>query len=214
MKKSGLFLILFLLSSVFAQSVQEILDRVEKNLSTPWQAVLKGQILGPDGRPQEFLARLYALPQEEIFRIEFVKPGSLADNFTVLTKKEVWNYLYLTNQLIKSPRERAQIQGLGFAPAELGNPSALAEKLDLRLIGEVSTPQGLAYRLRGIPKEAGAGFREMEIYVLKPDPRPVRFLIRDEKGVVADLEVWEFKRTPLDKAALLRYPKDAQVVRR
>lgn len=55
----------------------------------------------------------------------------------------------------------------------------------------------------------------MELYVLKADPRPLRFVFKDEAGkVLADLRVVEFQRTSLTPAQLKRYPKDAQVVRR
>ncbi|MGQ9692492.1 MAG: outer membrane lipoprotein carrier protein LolA [Thermaceae bacterium] len=208
----GVWMVLFL-GLALAQTPAEILARVEANLKTPWQAVLRGSFPGMDGKSQALLARLYVLPQEEIVRVEFSKPEALADHFTVLLRDEVWNYIYLTNQLIKAPRDRAQIQGLGLLPVGLGDLSLLSG-MDLRLLGEVGTPQGPAYRLKGVPKEAGLGFREMEIHVLKGDPRPVRLIFRDEGKVLADLEVAEFRRSRLTREALLRYPKDAQVVRR
>ncbi len=196
-----------------AQSAAEILDRVEKNLQDPWQAVVQGQVQGPSG-PEEFRARVYALPKENLFRIEFLKPGSLEGNFTVVTEKEVWNYLYLTNQLVVSPKEKAQVQGLGFSPQGLGDLKALGERVSLRLAGEERLPEGVAWRLLGTAKE-GQGFASLELYVLKADPRPLRFLFRDEAGkALADLRVVEFRRTPLRAQDLKRYPKDAQVVRR
>ncbi|GGM92725.1 membrane protein [Thermus composti] len=201
------------LSLGLAQSVQEILDRVEKNLSTPWQATVQGRIQGPAGE-EELLARVYALPQARLFRVEFLKPGSLEGNFTVITEKEVWNYLYLTNQLVISPKEKAQVQGLGFSPQGLGDIRSLAKWVSLRLEGEVRLPEGVAWKLSGQAKE-GQGFARMELYVLKADPRPLRFLFLDEGGkVLADLKVVEFKRANLTEARLKRYPKDAQVVRR
>ena len=206
MRKLAAFLgLVGLLSLGLAQSAQEILDRVEKNLSTPWQATVQGRIQGPGGE-EELLARVYALPQARLFRVE--------GNFTVITEKEVWNYLYLTNQLVISPREKAKIQGLGFAPQGLGDLKALSEQVDLRLEGEVRLPEGMAWKLVGRSKE-NQGFAAMELYILKADPRPLRFVFLDEKGkVLADLKVVEFKRTNLTEAQLKRYPKDAQVVRR
>ena len=214
MRKLAAFLgLVGLLSLGLAQSAQEILDRVEKNLSTPRQATVQGRIQGPGGE-EELLARVYALPQARLFRVEFLKPGSLEGNFTVITEKEVWNYLYLTNQLVISPREKAKIQGLGFAPQGLGDLKALSEQVDLRLEGEVRLPEGMAWKLVGRSKE-NQGFAAMELYILKADPRPLRFVFLDEKGkVLADLKVVEFKRTNLTEAQLKRYPKDAQVVRR
>ncbi|WP_243093919.1 outer membrane lipoprotein carrier protein LolA [Thermus thalpophilus] len=209
---AALGLALFL-GLAWAQSVSQILDLVEKNLSEPWQALVQGEIQGPGGR-EALQARVYALPKERLFRIEFLKPGSLEGNFTVVTEKEVWNYLYLTNQLVISPKEKAQVQGLGFSPQGLGDLKALSERVSLHLAGEERLPEGVAWKLVGEAKE-GQGFARLELYVLKADPRPVRFLFLDEGGkVLADLRVVEFKRASLSPAQLKRYPKDAQVVRR
>jgi outer membrane lipoprotein-sorting protein len=211
MKKAlALFLLLTL---ALAQSVEEILDRVERNLTEPWQAVVRGTFQGPSG-PEELEARVYAIPKEGLFRIEFLKPASLEGNFTVITAKEVWNYLYLTNQLLISPREKAQVQGLGFSPQAFGDLKSLAKEVNLRLAGEERLPEGVAWKLLGQAK-GNQGFAQLELYVLKADPRPLRFLFRDEGGkVLADLRVVAFQRANLTPAALKRYPKDAQVVRR
>jgi outer membrane lipoprotein-sorting protein len=213
-KAWGLMALLFL-SLALAQGPQEILSRMVRNLDAPWQAEVRGEIQGPGGK-EEFRARVYAISRQGLFRIEYLKPGSLEGNFTVITDKEVWNYLYLTNQLIISPKEKAQVSGLGFNPALLGNAQAMAERLDLRLLGRVSTPQGPAYRLLGQPKPGEAlGFREVELWILEEDPRPVRFIFRGEGGqVLGDLQVVAFQRANLTPAGLKRYPKDAQVVRR
>lgn len=205
--------LLLALGLALAQSVSEILDRVERNLQDPWQAVVQGQIQGPGGQ-EELKARVLAIPKENLFRIEFQKPGSLEGNFTLITEKEVWNYLYLTNQLIVSPKEKAQVQGLGFSPQGLGDLKGLSERVSLRLVGEERLPEGVAWKLVGRAQE-GQGFATLELYILKNDPRPVRFVFRDEVGkVMADLRVVEFKKASLRPQDLKRYPKDAQVVRR
>lgn len=212
MRKTGVLLLLFL-GMVLAQSASGILKRVEENLSTPWQAVIQGKIQTPSGEEALF-ARAYALPKENLFRVEFEKPASLEGNFVVITEKEVWNYLFLTNQLVISPKDKAQIQGLGFTPRGLGDVKDLAERVSFRLVGEVRLEEGPAWKLLGQAKE-GQGFAQVELYVLKADPRPVRFVFLDEEGkVLAHLRVTSFNRAPLKPQALLRYPKDAQVVRR
>lgn len=197
---------LMLVAWALAQSVGEILDRVEKNLQDPWQAVVQGEIQGPSSR-EELRARVLAIPKENLFRIEFQKPGSLEGNFTVVTEKEVWNYLYLTNQLIISPKEKAQVQGLGFSPQGLGDLKVLSQRVSLRLAGEERIPEGAAWKLLGQAQE-GQGFAGLELYILKVDPRPVRFLFRDEAGkVLADLRVVEFKRASLRPQDLKTLPQ-------
>ncbi|TBH21261.1 outer membrane lipoprotein carrier protein LolA [Thermus thermamylovorans] len=202
-----------LLALALAQSAGEILDRVARNLQDPWQATLQGTFQGPMGR-EELRVRVLAIPRENLFRLEFQRPGSLEGNFTVITEREVWNYLYLTNQLIVTPKERAQVQGLGLSPQALVDPGALLERVGFRLLGEERLPEGVAWRLLGQAKE-GQGFATLELYVLKADPRPLRLVFRDEAGVVlADLGVAEFRRASLRPQDLRRYPRDAQVIRR
>ena len=70
--------LLLALGLALSQSVSEILDRVERNLQDPWQAVVQGQIQGPGGQ-EELKARALAIPKENLFRIEFQKPGSLEE---------------------------------------------------------------------------------------------------------------------------------------
>ena len=67
----------------------------------------------------------------------------------MITAKEVWNYLYLTNQVIISPREKAQVQGLGFSPQTFGDLKALAKEVSLRL---VVTDHGLVAALNDLHK--------------------------------------------------------------
>ncbi|MCS7069248.1 MAG: outer membrane lipoprotein carrier protein LolA [Meiothermus sp.] len=215
MKK--LLAIAVLLGLAAAQTIAEITRQVQTNLDrSPWEATLTGRVQLPDGSTQEAEFRLQVIPgKEQLARVEFKKPAALEGNFVVISDKEVWNYLFLTNQLIIQPRAKARVEGLGINLTDLGDFDQLAERVSLRLLGEQTTPAGAAWRIGGTPKDASLGFASMEILVLKADPRPVSITLRDSSNkVVADLNFGNFRRANLTPQTLRKRPADAEVLRR
>lgn len=210
--------VLFLaLSWVGAQSPAEITKQVQANLEkSPWEATVSGKAQLPDGSSQDVEFRLQVLPgKEQVARVEFKKPGSLEGNFVVISEKEVWNYLFLTNQLIIQPRAKANVQGLGVNLTSLGDFDQLNEQVSLKLLGEERTAEGAAWKLSGTPKDKTQGYSSMEILVLKADPRPLALTLKDAGGkTVADLAFKGFKRVNLTAKQLKKYPADAEVVRK
>lgn len=205
------------LGLVVAQSVAEITRQVQTNMDrSPWEATITGKIQLPDGSNQDAEFRLQVIPgKEQLARVEFKKPAALEGNFVVISDKEVWNYLFLTNQLIIQPRAKARIEGLGFNLTDLGDFQELTERLTLRLLGEQNTPAGAAWRIQGTPKDASLGFASMEILVLKSDPRPLAITLRDSSNkLLADLSFNNFRRANLTAQALRKRPADAEVLRR
>lgn len=205
------------LSWVGAQSPAEITKQVQANLEkSPWEATVSGKAQLPDGSSQDIEFRLQVLPgKEQLARVEFKKPGSLEGNFVVISDKEVWNYLFLTNQLIIQPRARANIQGLGVNLTSLGDFDQISEQVSLKLLGEEKTPQGAAWKLAGVPKDKAQSYASMEIVVLKADPRPLSLVLKDSSGkTLAELNFKDFKRVSLTARQLKKYPADAEVVRK
>ncbi len=200
-----------------AQSIAEITRQVQANLErSPWEATVTGKVQLPDGSTQEADFRLQVIPgKEQLARVEFKKPAALEGNFVVISDKEVWNYLFLTNQLIIQPRAKARIEGLGFNLTDLGDFEELTQRVTLRLLGEQNTPAGPAWRIGGAPKDASLGFASMEILVLKSDPRPLSITLRDSSNkVLADLNLTNFRRANLTPQTLRKRPADAEVLRR
>lgn len=205
------------LGLAFAQSATDIVKQVQANLEkSPWEATITGKVQTPDGSTQDAEFRLQVMPgTNQIARVEFNKPASLEGNFVVMDDKEVWNYLFLTNQLIIQPRAKAKVEGLGVNLTSLGDFEELTGRLNLRLAGEVSSPDGPAWRIVGTPKDNSLGFAQIELTVLKSDPRPVSIRILDSANkVLAELNWRNFKRTNLTAAALRKRPADAEVVRK
>jgi outer membrane lipoprotein-sorting protein len=205
------------LSWVGAQSPAEITKQVQANLEkSPWEATVSGKAQMPDGSSQDIEFRLQVLPgKEQLARVEFKKPGSLEGNFVVISDKEVWNYLFLTNQLIIQPRAKANIQGLGVNLSSLGDFEQIGEQVSLKLLGEEKTPEGAAWKLSGVPKDKTQSYASMEIVVLKADPRPLSLVLKDSGGkTLAELSFKDFKRVSLSAKQLKKYPADAEVVRK
>lgn len=200
-----------------AQSIAEITRQVQANMErSPWEATVTGKVQLPDGSTQEADFRLQVIPgKEQLARVEFKKPAALEGNFVVISDKEVWNYLFLTNQLIIQPRAKARIEGLGFNLTDLGDFEELTQRVTLRLLGEQNTPAGPAWRIGGTPKDTSLGFASMEILVLKSDPRPLSITLRDSSNkVLADLNLTNFRRANLTPQTLRKRPADAEVLRR
>lgn len=203
-----------------AQNVAEIGKQVQDNLAkSPWEANVTGKIQLPDGSAQDADFRVQVIPgktaADTLLRIDFKKPSSLEGNFVVVTDKEVWNYLFLTNQVVIQPRAKANVQGLGVNLTSLSDFNQLTDRLTLKLLGDATAPEGPAWRIQGTPKEASSGFASMEIVVLKSDPRPVSITLKDSGGkAVADLAIGGFKRSALTAQILKKYPGDAEVVKR
>lgn len=205
------------LGLVVAQTIADITRQVQTNMDrSPWEATITGKIQLPDGSSQDAEFRLQVIPgREQLARVEFKKPAALEGNFVVISDKEVWNYLFLTNQVIIQPRAKARVEGLGVNLTDLGDFNQLAERVTLRLAGEQNNSSGAVWRITGTPKDASLGFANMEILVLKSDPRPISITLRDSSNkVVADLSFNNFRRANLTPQALRKRPADAEVLQR
>ncbi len=200
-----------------ALSPTEVLSNVEAYLKrAPWQARVVGQVRTPDGTLQKIDFLLKVLPEGDLTRIEFFAPDSVADNVVLITPKKVYNYLFLTNQLVVYPRKKARIEGLGLSLAGVSGLRGMAEdeRVRWRLVGEKTTPAGPVYVLEGTPRDPEeAGFGRMEVWVLKSVPRPYRIRVWNAQGeLVLDVSWVSFARVPLKRQAFFDFPPDAEVI--
>lgn len=211
-------LLIALVSTIgLAQSVADITKQVQANLEkSPWEANIVGKIQLPDGSSQDADFKLQVIPgKDQLARVDFKKPSALEGNFVVISDKEVWNYLFLTNQVIMQSRAKAKVEGLGINLTSLGDFGDLTDKVITKLAGEVQSEAGAVWKITGTPKDTTLGYASMEILVLKSDPRPVSITLKDSAGkVVADLNIKDFKRTNLTAKNLKKYPADAEVVKK
>ncbi len=218
MRPANLFLafMLFFGALAVAETAQNIIDQVQVNLQkAPWEATVVGRVEMPGGSQQTAEFMLFVRPGgRQIERIEFKRPASLEGNFVVITDREVWNYLYLTNQLVIQPRAGAKVSGLGVNLTQLGDFSALTDKMVLKLAGTGKTPEGPAWLIQGTAKDPGnLGFKRIEIVILQKGPRPLTIRVLSTSGKsLASLNWRAFKRVSLSAQDLEAYPLDAQVI--
>lgn len=217
--KTGKILLAFTAATAIAmaQSVSDITAQVKANLEkSPWEANIVGKIQLPDGSTQDADFRVQVIPgKNETTRVDFNKPNALEGNFVVISKTEVWNYLFLTNQVIKQSRAKAKIDGLGVDLSGLGDIDQLTEKFTTKLSGTVTTPEGAAYKLVSTTKDKSMGYTTMEMLILKTDPRPYNIKLKDEKGaVVGDLTIKNFKRSKATTKTLKKVPADAEIIKK
>ena len=200
-----------------AISVDVLFDRVAAVLEEgPWQARMVGRIITPNGDVQAADLIVKAHPKSEIVRIEFQKPDALADNYVVITPEKVYNYLFLTNQVVIYPRERARIEGLGFDLSRMGDLRSLGER------GEITwgAPEEVTYK--GVPAwyvggraadPDSAGFARVEVWIAKKPARPLRTAFFNAAGdTLSDLEWTEFKRADFGREDLVSFPPDAEII--
>ena len=200
---------------VMAIGASELFDQVNSELEKgPWQARLVGKIVGPGGEEQEADLIIKALPAEKVVRIEFQKPDALADNYVVITPEKVYNYLFLTNQVIVYPREKARIEGLGFDLSRMGDLRELGEK------GEVSwsKPKETTFKGRSAwyvtgnaADPATAGYARIEVWVAKKPVEILRTVFYSSSQIIlSDLEWVSFEHVNFPKNELVSFPPDAE----
>lgn len=211
------FLLLVLLFAVpaLAVSADELFDQVTQTLDQgPWEARLQGRILTPNGDAQKADLIVKSLPSEEIVRIEFQLPDALADNYVVITPEKVYNYLFLTNQVVVYPRAHARIEGLGFDLSRMGDLRKLGGE------GEVTwaAPEAVTFQKRQAWHIVGtasdpdtAGFARVEVWIDREEKRPLRAAFFDPEGKILSDLVWaSFKRARFSRNDLVSFPPDAE----
>jgi len=214
-------ILLLLLASlpVFAVDAKDILDQASAELAqAPWKARLLGTIVGPGGNPQKANFTVKALPAEGIVRIDFRKPDSLADNYVVITPEKVYNYLFLTNQVIVYPRTKARIEGLGFDLSRIGDLRDLGQENDISWEKpETTSLEGQpAWHLSGRALDpTSAGFARIEVWIGKKPTRLLKTTFYTETGeMLSDLKWRDFARLKLTKDDLLKFPLDAEWIKK
>ncbi len=214
MRRLGWLLVL-LAGAAFAQTAPELLQTTSERLQAgPWKAELVGQIVGPGGDLQPADLKVAVVPGAEVVRIDFIRPDALADNYLVITPDKVYNYLFLTNQVVVYPRERARVEGLGFDLSRLGDlqdlearhdltwedpaPTELDDRAAWKLVGQAADPQS-------------AGFVRVVLWIDRAEALPLRSAFYGEDGrVLSDLTWKDFAFTDLKPDALVSFPPDAE----
>lgn len=227
----GLFCF-FAFSSSTAQNMtaEEIMTELELKAGTviDFETTITGQLIDFSGAALDIEIFLQFLREENIGRAEFIQPDILADNFIVLDKDTVYNYLFLTNQvtvydatdpnafggLIPEASDSDIDLFLGLDPdrlfkgwkgtvidyIEADEDSPVGNLYQLRFDNDFDTTTEVGYIVAWVVDEAWYPYK-LEIYV------------PDTEGAVASLQfnnlVQDQDLDPLDVAYV---PDDAEII--
>lgn len=215
MHKTLPFLLALTLGAASAQSAQDILNRVDsaqknvKDLSFR----LSGSASMDSGK-QTIDLTVKAIPAQSLARIQFAAPDALADNVVVADRKEVRQYLFLTNQITVMPLDKATTQsGLGtFDFTKLSNPATLLAGYDVKLLGTSGRAGQRTFQLEAQAK--GGSSDRTRVWITEAGWRPTRVQLLSSGKTLADLTVSNYKtNSSLSAASLRQLPKSAQIVR-
>ncbi|GGI75873.1 outer membrane lipoprotein carrier protein LolA [Deinococcus wulumuqiensis] len=216
MHKTLPFLLALTLGAASAQSAQDILNRVDsaqKNVKD-----LSFRLSGSanmDSGKQTIDLTVKAVPAQSLARIQFAAPDALADNVVVADRKEVRQYLFLTNQITVMPLDKATTQsGLGtFDFTKLSNPATLLAGYDVKLLGTSGRAGQRTFQLEAQAK-GGSSKDRTRVWITEAGWRPTRVQLLSSGKTLADLTVSNYKtNSGLSAASLRQLPKSAQIVR-
>jgi outer membrane lipoprotein-sorting protein len=161
-----------------------------------------------------------AIPSANLVRVKFNAPDSLADNFIIVDKNTVYNYLFLTNQVTITKLNNANVGGFNFNFSQFSSfsDSFPKDKVSFKPVTTETTPDGKAYVLDATPiKGSNLEFSRVKVWVLDGSWRPQRIQYFDDKGInpIADITVskWE-QNVGLKAADLKKLPKDAEIIKK
>jgi outer membrane lipoprotein-sorting protein len=165
MKRFFLFAVILLCNyTVFAQELSA--DEIVANLTERAEAVqdarflMTGNLIDTDGQEIPLEVTIATIPAENLLRADFLQPDALADNFIVVDGQDVYNYVYLTNQVsVFDLGDPEALAGLSFSSGQDFNFTLNITSL---FEGWTTSSQGLAdgvYTLRFDNNEASEGVR-------------------------------------------------------
>jgi outer membrane lipoprotein-sorting protein len=143
----------------FAQDLtpEEVIANLTERAETLQDAtfLVTGNLIDADGQEIPLEVNVSMMPKESLLRAEFIQPDAVADNLIVVDGNEVYNYVYLTNQVsIFALGDPDALAGL-FPESEDGttfeftlNLAELFEGWDISSQGSQESPVGKVYTLR------------------------------------------------------------------
>lgn len=237
----GVCAVLFTGALAQDMSAEAILAALEETADTTFdsQFLLTGDITDADGTVYTLEIDVQIIPAEELAFAYIIQPDAIADNFIILDGDVVYNYQYLTNQVILLPADDPDALG-GLLPADANvgddvgsNDSAegFELQLDLNLLfegwqpsveGYTSTPEGDAYVLRfdNVSEQEEIVIAYVQAQVIDGSlegqtwaPYQLELFNAEDEAPVATLIFRDFMRNVGLNPEDLRYlPPDAEII--
>lgn len=208
-----------------AQAQQPTADEIIKGMqdtldsTTDASILVTGELLGSDGTVYQLELEVEAIPAEELIRLFIIQPDALADNFIIVTPTELYNYNYLTNQVVVYDADDPQAYG----PLAGDSDGSFELTLDLaslfsgwysEVYGEVDTEAGPAHQLVLTNLDETANFASATVVALDGTWFPQEITLRNSDGLpILSIELQDVRfDTGLSAEDLLWYPPDAELI--
>lgn len=198
-----------------------VISGLQQTLDTTTDAsfLVTGELLGGDGTVYRLELEVEAMPQEQLLRIFIIQPDALADNFIIVTPEDLYNYNYLTNQVVLYRADDPNAYGplAGDAEGSFQLTLDLAELFsgwDATVSGEVTTPLGAAVQLELSNSDRDANIAAATVTALEGDWWPQEIELFTAAGdTLLRIELSEVRTdTGLSEDDLLWYPPDAELI--
>lgn len=183
--------------------------------------LLTGSIIDPDGTTIALEVDFEIIPTEVVARAYILQPDALADNEIILDGSSVYNYTFLTHQVMIFDSNDPDALG-GFLPAgEDGASATLSFDLnaifagfEASIVEVVETEYGPTYRISFSNKDSAALILDVEALVPASDWLPRRLVFMETGGRVLAILNAENMRIDrgLDVRLLRELPFDAEVI--
>lgn len=204
-------------------SADEVLENVKSEAETLQDAqfTVTGSLTDADGSTLPLELYVQTIPSAKAARADIVQPDVLADNAIVLSGDAVYNYTFLTNQVMVFPADDPDALGGLFPEGNSSegfdftlNPEQLFRGWQASVTGYLDTPLGPAYAMRFTNDEAGALVAYVEATILDGSwvPYTLSFYSAEEQEL-ASLTITDFVRDQgLEPARVTELPADAEVI--
>lgn len=227
MRKLALATLLALALPAGALAQSTDVDEVLDNIATAARELqdvsflLTGSIIDPDGTQIALEVDFEIVPPEVVARAYILQPDALADNEILLDGDAVYNYTFLTHQVMIFDSDDPDALG-GLLPAgEDGAGATLSFDLaaifagyEASIVELIDTEHGPTYRLHFSNVDPEALILDVEALVPTSDWLPRRLVFMESGGrVLAILNAENLVAdSGLDVAALRELPFDAEVI--
>ncbi len=225
--KNTIILSLILMGLSFGWAQNLTVDEVLDNMQLKAEAIedihllLTGKIIDPDGTEIILEVDISALPKEKVTRAEFYQPDALADNFTILDKDVVYNYVYLTNQATLFSASDPDALG-GLLPArENSEDTSFDFNLERLFAGWIAsidsyeeTAEGNIYNLRFDNKEEDVVIDHVSVSVYESSWLPTNMIFfKEDNSLFTELYFEDLiVDNGLDIEDLVYIPDDAEII--
>jgi outer membrane lipoprotein-sorting protein len=202
-------------------TVDDLIKRLESAQKTTKD--FKSKITGSveqDGKPIRLEANISGIIERKLSRIEFVAPDTLADNILIVDNQNVFNYLFLTNQVtVSRAASGTEVGGFNFNPNQLNDFDTAFPRADLNFapVKAENTSFGRAWLVEATPKKKGdLEYSRAKIWILDNPARVVRFQSFDQNNASQiDVQIPEWRvNQNLKIADLCKLPRDAEMIRK